>query len=105
MKRTLTFSLWPRFSFWRCTAFAGEYHQGSSLSCYQCHTMHYSQQHLFGYSHEDEITLGPDGPYNYLLRDEINDLCLSCHDGGDVVDVYGASDVFVVTNRQGGIPE
>lgn len=84
------------------TALAGEYHQGSSLSCYQCHTMHYSQSHLFGYAHEDEITMGPDGPYNYLLRDQINELCLSCHDGGDVIDVYGASDVYAATNRQGG---
>ena len=25
--------------------------------------------------------LGPSGPYEYLLRNDINDLCLTCHDG------------------------
>jgi len=65
--------------------------------------MHYSQQHMFGYAHEDSVPhFGPDGPYNGLLRDEVNALCLSCHDGGDVVDVYGLSEVFVCTNRQAG---
>jgi len=101
MRRILSLALAAIFVL-AISAFAGEYHQGSTLSCYQCHTMHYSQQHLFGYAHEDEIVLGPDGPYDYLLRDHVNELCLSCHDGGDVIDVYGPSDVYQVTNRQGG---
>jgi len=87
---------------WGMAAYAGEYHQGHGLNCYQCHTMHYSQQHLYGYEREDDIHLGPDGPYNYLLRDRVNNLCLSCHDAGDVIDVYGESEVYVVDNRQGG---
>jgi hypothetical protein len=44
--------------------------------------MHFSQQH--GYNPNGTGTfanLGAAGPYEYLLRNDINDLCLSCHDG------------------------
>jgi hypothetical protein len=102
MKRIITLALISVFVL-AMSAFAGEYHFGSSLSCYQCHTMHYSQQHMFGYAFEDSTPyLGSAGPYNSLLRDEVNNLCLSCHDGRSVVDVYGPSEVFQVTNRQAG---
>ena len=101
MKRIFVLSLLALFIL-ALSAFAGEYHQGSSLNCYQCHTMHYSQQHQFGYSHESDPFLGPDGPYNGLLRAPVNDLCLSCHDGEDVIDVYQASDVNTTVNRQSG---
>lgn len=102
MKRILLLTLAAVFAI-AMTSAAGEYHMGSSLSCYQCHSMHYSQQHWFGYAYEDSTPfLGGAGPYNNLLRSDVNDLCLSCHDGGDVVDVYGPSEVFAVTNRQGG---
>ncbi len=102
MKKIFALTLAMVFVF-AMTAFAGEYHMGSSLSCYQCHSMHYSQQHMFGYAHEDSIPfLGPDGPYNKLLRSDVNDLCLSCHDGGDVIDVYGVSEVNATVNREGG---
>jgi hypothetical protein len=62
------------------SANAGDYHFGSTLNCAECHVMHYSQSH--GYSGGGTFTsLGPDGPYEYLLRNHVNDLCLTCHDG------------------------
>lgn len=64
------------------TAIAGDYHTGTSLACQECHVMHYSQTH--GYNADGTgitVGLGASGPYHYLLRDEINNLCLSCHDG------------------------
>ncbi len=64
------------------TAMAGDYHSGTALNCAECHVMHYSQTH--GYNSDgtgNTTTLGSTGPYHYLLRNEINALCLSCHDG------------------------
>jgi hypothetical protein len=58
--------------------------------------MHYSQTHDYGGAF-DATFLGGAGPYEYLLRDEINDLCLSCHDGGSfvpyVLGLSSASDI------------
>lgn len=74
------------------TAAAGDYHNGSTLQCSDCHVMHYvaaGQTH--GY--EDGRTFnqpGTGGPFTNLLRDNINDLCLACHDGGTA----NAPDVF-----------
>jgi hypothetical protein len=62
-------------------AFAGDYHTGASLNCAECHVMHYSQTH--GYNNDgtgNTTALGASGPYHYLLRNEVNALCLSCHD-------------------------
>ncbi len=61
--------------------FAGDYHHGSTLICYDCHVMHYSQSH--GYNPDGSGTytpLGSGGPFEHLLRDEENELCLDCHD-------------------------
>jgi len=82
-------------------AIAGEYHMDASLNCYQCHTMHYSQAHGYGYTHDVDFLIAG-GPYDYLLRGPVNELCLECHDGDDVVDVYQAADIFVATNREAG---
>jgi hypothetical protein len=60
---------------------AGFFHSGGTLNCPDCHTMHYSQQH--GYNADGTgffNPLGPGGPFEHLLRDEINTICLSCHD-------------------------
>ncbi len=72
-------------------AMAGDYHAGVSLVCSDCHTMHYSQQH--GY-----VVGGPfavpaaGGPFPRLLRAEVNDLCLTCHDNNSIApDVFGAN--------------
>jgi hypothetical protein len=61
-------------------ASAGDYHVGTSLVCSDCHVAHYSQSH--GYTTGGlTIPLGGAGPSTYLLRNEVNDLCLTCHDG------------------------
>jgi len=61
---------------------AGDYHQGATLICSDCHTMHSSQQHGYNANGTGIFTpIGGTGPYHYLLRNHINDLCLSCHDG------------------------
>lgn len=62
-------------------ALAGDYHTGGTLICADCHVMHYSQSH--GYNDNGTgiyVPLGAGGPFTYLLRAEVNDLCLSCHD-------------------------
>lgn len=60
---------------------AGDYHFGVDLVCSDCHTMHYSQSH--GPNPDGGGILVPlsDGPHEYLLRNDINELCLSCHNG------------------------
>ncbi|HET9234730.1 MAG TPA: hypothetical protein VFP10_11375, partial [Candidatus Eisenbacteria bacterium] len=63
-------------------SWAGDYHYNQDLVCSDCHVMHFSQQH--GYNPNGSgtfATLGAAGPYEFLLRNDINDLCLSCHDG------------------------
>ena len=83
-------------------AMAGDFHSGATLVCSDCHVMHYSQTH--GYNNDGTgiyTPLGNAGPYHYLLRNDINDLCLTCHDG-----VAWAPDVLGVNTgahvRQGG---
>lgn len=103
MKRILVLAAAMVFVF-VMAAMAGEYHTGESLSCYQCHVMHYSQSHGYGYTHDVDF-LGTDGPYNYLLRDHVNNLCLQCHDeanGGHNLDVYQADGTYPAGNRQAG---
>jgi hypothetical protein len=75
-------------------SFAGDYHSGLSLVCSDCHTMHSSQAH--GYNPDGtgfSVTPGSSGPYHYLLRNDINELCLSCHNGSafapDVFEAHG----------------
>ena len=83
---------------------AGDYHAGDTLNCQYCHTMHYSisrEVHTAGFIPN---SLGPSGPYQKLLKNNANDLCLSCHDGQlcgfpDVMERYGST-TFI---RQGGM--
>jgi len=74
-------------------AMAGDFHSGSTLICSDCHVMHYSQTH--GYSEDGSgiyAPLGNDGPYHYLLRNDVNDLCLTCHNNASFApDVLGAN--------------
>ncbi len=72
---------------------AGDFHNGASLVCSDCHVMHYSQSHGYNADGSGFFTpLGGGGPYHYLLRNEINELCLTCHDGSSFApDVYGAN--------------
>jgi hypothetical protein len=75
------------------SAMAGDYHKDGTLQCAQCHVMHFSQSHGYGTGGSGFI-LTPIGtsPHHYLLRGEINDLCLACHDNNIIApDVYGAA--------------
>jgi hypothetical protein len=63
-------------------AFAGDYHLGVDLVCSDCHVMHYSQSH--GYNANGSgiyVAPGAGGPFEFLLRDDVNELCMGCHDG------------------------
>jgi len=72
---------------------AGDYHKDGSLRCADCHVMHYSQQH--GYNPDGSgffVNPASGGAFHYLLRAEINDLCLACHDNSPFApDVLGAN--------------
>ncbi len=97
-------------------ASTGEYHLANTLLCFDCHTMHHSQAH--GWAGGTVGTtpapggdwLGAGGPYKYLLKLDVNDLCLTCHDGQsfapDVLE--GHSNGYVrqagALNRSGGAP-
>jgi hypothetical protein len=74
-------------------ASAGDFHHGATLICSDCHNMHYSQTH--GYNPDGSgltTDLGLAGPYHYLLRNDVNELCLTCHDNVSFApDVLGAN--------------
>lgn len=74
-------------------ATAGDYHNGLTLRCSQCHIMHFSQSH--GYNANgtgDYMNPYAGGPFEFLLRAQPNDLCLSCHDNNAIApDVLGAA--------------
>jgi len=84
---------------------AGDYHYKTTLNCAECHVMHASQSH--GNSPNGGgifTTLGAEKPYDYLLRNEVNELCLTCHDNQTFApDVLGANGGTAPTNgRQAG---
>ena len=70
MKRILCLAL----LFAALPAFAGDWHTGGSLLCQDCHLQHSSAEGL----------PLPGGPYSVLLlKNSVNELCLSCHNGSD----------------------
>ncbi len=70
-------------------AWAGDYHVNGNLICSDCHVAHYSQQHALT-SGGTYVPLGTAGPYEDLLRNDPNHLCLSCHDNNSIApDVLG----------------
>jgi predicted CXXCH cytochrome family protein len=83
------------------TALAGDYHKGADLVCNECHVMHYSQSHDYaGSPHQAPMA---NGPNEYLLRNKVNELCLSCHDGNAwAPDVLGANTAGGATTRLAG---
>jgi hypothetical protein len=90
---------------------AGDYHTGASLECYECHVMHGEQSHGYNANGMGTYTdIGASAPYEYLLRNEVNDLCLACHDGQSTApDVLEASTGSVIRqagalNRDGSTP-
>ncbi len=62
-------------------AFAGDYHTGLTLQCQECHVMHFSQTHGYNANGGGNFTALGTGPNEALLRNTVNELCLSCHDG------------------------
>lgn len=69
------------------------YHNGATLHCSDCHTMHYSETHdLAGNTPSQAVVSLDGGPTAKLLRKgSALDLCLACHDGRTgVPDVLGA---------------
>jgi len=80
MKNLLTLGAAALVLMWAGSAAAGDYHTTTTLICSDCHVMHYSQSH--GYNDDGggfSTPLGG-GPHEYLLRNEVNELCLTCHD-------------------------
>ena len=74
------------------TATAGDHHKGATLRCADCHVMHFSQGHGYNADGSGFYWLGTDGPQEHLLRAEVNNLCLSCHDGSSFApDVLGTN--------------
>lgn len=69
---------------------AGDYHYKTTLNCPDCHVMHASQLH--GYNADGGGSFNPPSgiPHDGLLRDDVNNLCLNCHDGQSF-----APDVFM----------
>ncbi|MDO8586737.1 MAG: cytochrome c3 family protein [Armatimonadota bacterium] len=70
-------------------ATAGDYHTGTELKCYQCHNIHSAKSHSYGDDADDRISSGVTTYANLLITDDVSALCLSCHDGGEAIDVYG----------------
>ena len=65
---------------------AGDYHDGATLDCGECHVMHtYGNQQAHGNAFARKTAeVGP------LLKKDINELCLVCHDGSSkAADVLG----------------
>lgn len=84
-------------------AAAGDFHSGPSLICSDCHVAHYSQTHgytLFGIT----VPLGAAGPYENLLRNDVNDLCLTCHDSQSFApDVFGLNGGMAIVRQAGAL--
>lgn len=69
---------------------AGDYHTRDTLRCSDCHVMHFSQSHGYASPGGGFTPLVGLGPNRHLLRSQVNDLCLSCHDGSSAAtDVLG----------------
>ena len=70
------------------SAYAGEWHTGTTNLCTDCHTMHFSQQHNWDGTSPVSATPAKDGnwlsatgPNAFLLKAPANQLCKACHDG------------------------
>lgn len=77
---------------WSGAAFAGDYHQSSTLKCSECHTMHASRAHgLQSANAGDDLGwAAPAFPNDKLLiQAGVNVTCLACHDAQtDAPDVF-----------------
>lgn len=79
MKKLITFAI-AIVALTGISALAGDYHTGTSLYCNECHIMHGQQSHA--YDNVGGTTPAVEGgPHEYLLRKDVNGLCIDCHDG------------------------
>lgn len=83
------------------------YHNGETLICSDCHTMHASQQHNYagGTEPEGNIPSFPwqNAPARYLLKaPDPLDLCLTCHDNVSGIPDVVTSDVNGLAERSAG---
>jgi hypothetical protein len=71
--------------------FVPGYHNGSELNCSDCHIMHASMQHDYGYDDGFDYPYFVDPPTDKLLKAaSALQLCLNCHqDKADIPDVVG----------------
>lgn len=101
MKRLVIVAAIGALCVFATAAVAGDWHNGVNLICSDCHVMHSSQSHAYT-SGGQYVPVGTAGPYADLLRNDVNDLCLSCHDNQSFApDVFGANG-GVAMNRNGG---
>lgn len=69
---------------------AGDYHEGATLDCAQCHVLHPQPTAPL----ETGLQVAPPGALRVgaLLKRDVNDLCLSCHDDSpNATDVLGTN--------------
>jgi hypothetical protein len=98
MKKLITLGI-TALALFLGTAFAGDYHTGATLNCSECHNMHYSQDHGYNPDGTGNFTALSTGPHEYLLRAEVNTLCLNCHDNQTFApDVLAANGGTALTN-------
>ena len=91
MKRLVIVAALGALCVFATAAVAGDYHNGTTLICSDCHVMHGSQSHALT-SGGFFVPIGANGPYADLLRNDVNDLCLTCHDNSSFApDVFGAN--------------
>lgn len=70
--------------------YAGDFHYSGALVCSDCHVIHYGESHSYSGTVNADRFLAPGGPFNYLLKNNLAQLCLACHDGHtDMPDVRG----------------
>ena len=101
MKRLVIVAAIGALCVFATAAVAGDWHNGVNLICSDCHVMHSSQSHAYT-SGGQYVPVGTAGPYADLLRNDVNDLCLSCHDNQSFApDVFSANG-GVAMNRNGG---
>lgn len=71
---------------------AGDYHVDAKLKCYQCHVMHATKSQAYSDDSHDEWHPGATTTYDKLLKyEDVNEICLECHNEADSKDVYGST--------------
>jgi hypothetical protein len=103
MKRLIAIVTVAMLGAFTSASMAGDYHVGATLQCQDCHVAHASQTH--GYTVGGFVMpVGGEAPYDYLLRDEVNHMCLACHDNNTLApDVLGTNaGKYPGTKRQAG---